>query len=55
MIATAFSSKHQYIFIKPHGVTPQKTAIITVTAVRMPEVIKTDLFLKFQVFQNVMP
>jgi hypothetical protein len=55
MIATEVSSQHQSIFIKPHGITSQKTAIITVAAVRMPEVIKTDSFLKFQVFQDVMP
>jgi len=55
MIATEVSSKHQYIFTKPHGVTSQKTAIITVAAVRMPEVIKTLSFLKFQVLHDVMP
>jgi hypothetical protein len=55
MIATDVSSKHQYVFTKPHGVISQKTAIIIVTAVRMPEVIKTDSFLKFKVFHDVMP
>jgi hypothetical protein len=55
MIATEVSSKNQYIFTKPHGVTSQKTAIITVAAVKTPKVKKTDSFLKFQLFQDVMP